>query len=264
MKDVARPVQRDQRGFRQPPKSSGSGAALRGSDNVPRAGGHCACGGHCPKCAGAKGSAAIMGGNAAAAGPPLNSREPNPVTEKFGRWATYKTVQGPTFEARAFGPMFLWAVDFDTSLQSGYLVQKIVNSWSATHCDGTPFAGQEPTPVYWERWHFENGRNLRAKDVSSGADDRWSRGVCDKGSAFDCCPYYAPLTSGVWAMSAELYVYPSFELPGFSSTRTCRANAGQLEHSLTEPQVDLGRPLATRTIRGAWDYCSETKTHTQT
>ena len=225
----------------------------------------CTCGGRCPRCVpgsptqGQSASPAFLAG-ATDLGPP-NSKSPGLLTETFGRWARYATVSGPTFNPQGVDPFFRWAADFETSLVTGYLVQKIENSWVAQNCDGTAFTGREPTASYWERWYFYAGQNRVPKDKLSNADDRWERGLCGQSTFADPCPPYTQATSGVWAMSAELYVFPGTDLPGFSSTHTGRLDAGDLEYSLTAPTVDLGRPMATRTIAGRWDFCPPNNIH---
>jgi hypothetical protein len=249
----------------RPQQHSFSHAPTRAS---PEGRSACPCEGACPRCARTPPSAtrpqqggSTLAGNASLA--PAQSHAPDPITANFGRWASYTTVSGPDFNASGVDPFFSWSVDFQTSLQTGYLVQKIVNSWVAQNCDGTPFNGREPTPTYWERWYFQNGVNQTPKDSVSGANDRWERGLCEQGTWADPCAPYRQATSGVWAMTGELYVYPSTDLDGFSSTRSGRADAGVLEYSLTEPKEDLGRAFAKRTIAGRWDFCGGNNIHVQ-
>jgi hypothetical protein len=224
----------------------------------------CPCGGQCPKCTNPD-STQFQGGHGTLAGntslAPPSSHAPDPITATFGRWAGYTTVSGPDFNAAGVDPFFRWSVDFETSLQTGYLVQKIQNTWVAQNCDGTAFDGREPTPTYWERWSFYDGSNQTPKDSVSGADDRWQRALCQKSTWADPCPPYGQATSGVWAMTGELYVYPSTDLKGFTSSRSGRPDAGTLEYSLTEPKEDLGRAFARRTIAGSWDFCGTNNVH---
>jgi hypothetical protein len=266
MKEINKQFQYGEHRKRQPPKSSIPGAP-HGAAGTMTGGsaGHCSCGGQCPKCAAKTGSPTQrpenLGGSKSLA--PAYSARPNPIIENFGRWASYETRRGPEFNSHGVDPFFLWAVDFKTSLQMGYLVQKITSTWVAHNCDDTPYTGWEPTPVYWERWKFYNGKNVTPKDTLTGADDRWQRGLANKPKGLDCGSPYLQATSGVWSITGELYVYPHFPLGGFSSTQSCYANAGNLEYSLTQPKEDLGRPMAKRTIAGSWDFCPPNDTHTR-
>ena len=222
-------------------------------------GSSCACGGRCPKC-----SAGVnRAGNANADPAPLDSRKPIGFVDELVRWVRYKTVSGPTYSGKGVSLFFQWAVDLETSLQYGYVVQHIQSEWWAENCDGTPFTGYDVTKEYWERWHFENGKNVTAKDRTTGADDTWSRGICDQPLVGQPCPAYPKDTRGIWVISGELYIVPDFDLDGFSSSAAGRSPAGNLDHSLTKPARDLGKASGRRTIGGVWDFCGSNNTHTR-
>jgi hypothetical protein len=231
--------------------AAGSPSATPARRTPPVVRTQCACGGGCPRC-----RSAFRGGATAPSVAQADSR-PKLAQRLSGRWAKPVDVSGPIFNPCGTDPFFRWTVDFKHSLDIGYIVQRIDNTFHAENCDGTPYNGPEPTKKYWERWYVFGGEISEPKDVATGANDRWERGACPvytRGS-----PCAGTGTSGNWAMSGTLYAVRSTDVGYFSSTRSGHPDAGNLEFAFNDPGADkLGRPSYARTIAGEWDCCTAT------
>jgi hypothetical protein len=187
----------------------------------------------------------------------------NPIKEAFGRWVTANDVVPQHFNwpddicSQAGIEIFEWAVDFETSLETGYIVQRIDNVFDAENCDGTSFTGFTPTPRYWERWYVENHKMQTNKSSNYNADDAWVRNLCNPvtPSIVGCDPY-PHATRGNWSMTGALYILADTSNPGsFYRPNRDVPDAGNLEATLTDPGPALGRPKGSRTASGSWDCC---------
>lgn len=187
----------------------------------------------------------------------------NPIKEAFGRWVTVNDVVPQHFNwpndicSQAGNPIFEWAVDFETSLETGYIVQRIENVFDAENCDGTPFTGSVPTPLYWERWYVENHKMQTKKSTNYNANDVWVRNLCNPVTPFIVgCDPYRHATRGNWSMTGTLYILPNTSNPGrFYHPNRDVPDAGNLEATRDDPGPALGRPKGSRTASGSWDCC---------
>lgn len=237
-------------------------AERRGVPGRPN-GARCACGGSCPRCRG-DGVAALAGAQGKDSAP--LSSQPDPLTERFGRWVGYTTMGSIQFNPlmnppQASKPFFRWNVDFQTSMEIGTVVQLIESTWWAENCDGTTFTGVDNNATYWESWHVEKN-TVKDRDKLSGANDRWERNVCDVPTlGGPQCPIYQKPTHGVWAMAGTLYAYPGIDLGWSPGGHTM---SGSRPSTTTPPTQDLGRPMARREIGGTWNSCNPANpTHTR-
>ena len=202
--------------------------------------------------------------NVTAGRPQIRRQGPeNPIKKAFGRWVTANDVVPQHFNtpndicSQAGNAIFEWAVDFETSLETGYIVQRIENVFDAENCDGTPFTGSVPTPLYWERWYVENHKMQTNKSSNYNADDAWVRNLCNPFTPFIVgCDPYPHATRGNWSMTGTLYILPNTSNPGrFYYPNRDVPDAGNLEATLTDPGSALGRPKGSRTASGSWDCC---------
>ncbi len=202
--------------------------------------------------------------------PPVVRRQaPKPPGKRaFGSWVTTTDVKAKNFNNpddfcdKSGVPIFDWAVDFDTSLDIGYIVQRIDNVFDAENCDETDFTGIVPTPLYWERWYVENNEIQTAKDSHYGAHDAWVRNLCQQLTGFMTgCHPYPQATRGNWSMTGTLYLLPGTGNPGGFVSGSV-PDAGALQSTTTDPGDVLGRPKGTRTAYGSWDCCPREETPT--
>ena len=145
-----------------------------------------------------------------------------------------------------------WHINFTTSGRSGWLVQKVENSWRAKDAAGNAVASPF-TPKYYEAWAVDAAGNVTPDD-GAGNNDQW-----------DNPDFNAQLSAieGHWATSAKVYfttVDPATH--GFIANNPA-TNAGILLSSTTAPAaLDLGIARLHRYAQGTWDSTGATATHT--
>jgi len=146
--------------------------------------------------------------------------------------------------------VFKWWIKWVTDGASGWIVQKITNTYSGTDGASKPITNATVgvTPSYYEAWEVDSAGGITGSLGATGNRDRWERS--DRGAS----------SKGTWSMKGE--VYWTAEDPaksGFKSKAV--ANAGTLLSSTSAP-AKLSGLLVTRTADGAWDSTGKTPTHT--
>jgi len=148
--------------------------------------------------------------------------------------------------------VFKWWIKWVTDGTSGWIVQKITNTYSGTDGAGKAITNATVgvTPSYYEAWEVDAAGGITGSLGATGNRDRWER------------PGQGASSKGTWSMTGE--VYWTAEDPaksGFKSKAV--ANAGTLLSSKSAP-AKLSGLLLTRTADGAWDSTGKTPTHTGT
>jgi hypothetical protein len=145
---------------------------------------------------------------------------------------------------------FKWWIKWTTNGTKGWIVQRIVNTYSGTDSAGTAItnAAVGVTPSYYEAWEVDASGGITGSLGATGNRDRWERPSQGNGS------------KGAWSMTGT--VYWTSEDPaksGFTSGGV--GNAGSLLSSTKAP-AKLSAAFATRSADGKWDSTGATPTHT--
>ncbi|HLW32766.1 MAG TPA: hypothetical protein VKX40_10930 [Aequorivita sp.] len=153
------------------------------------------------------------------------------------------TNSGPTWNNHGH---FDWRVGLSTTGRSGWLVQKINNTYRAEDAAGTALGGAAPTSEYYEAWAVDASGNV-SPNVGVN-NDYWIRPNKGTGS------------KGHWSMKGKVY-YTTVDptLSGFTPGGV--ADAGILLSSTTSPG-SLGIARLHRYAQGTWDSTGTTPTHT--
>lgn len=135
---------------------------------------------------------------------------------------------------------FKWWISWTTDGTSGWIVQKIENTYSGSLADGTAITnasvGVEPT--YYEAWQVAANGSITGSLGLTGNRDRWERPPQPNGS------------QGNFGMTGTVYwTSQNPATSGFTSGGV--ANAGTLLSKKTAP-AGLSAALLTRHAHGAW------------
>lgn len=136
---------------------------------------------------------------------------------------------------------FKWWVNWVTDGTSGWIVQKITNTYSGSKKDGTAItnASVGAIPSYYEAWEVDKDGKITGSLGKTGNRDKWERPALGEGS------------KGSWSMTGNVYwTGTDPAASGFKSKGV--SNAGSLLSSLTAPK-DLSGELQTRKASGTWD-----------
>lgn len=141
---------------------------------------------------------------------------------------------GPTWNPHG---SFTWDVGFTTTGVSGWIVQRVSNTYRAEDATGAPSPGAVPTPEYYEAWAVDAGSVVTP---SAGAtNDMWRRP--SKGAA----------SKGHWSMRGTCYFTTTDPATqGFAPGNV--PDAGILPSSTAEP-TGLGIGRLHRYAQGTWD-----------
>jgi hypothetical protein len=135
---------------------------------------------------------------------------------------------------------FKWWISWTTDGTSGWIVQKIENTYSGSLADGTAITtasvGVEPT--YYEAWEVAANGSITGSLGRTGNRDRWERPPQPNGS------------QGNWGMTGTVY-WTSQDPARSGFTSGGVANAGTLLSKKAAPAA-LSAPLLTRHAYGAW------------
>jgi hypothetical protein len=136
---------------------------------------------------------------------------------------------------------FKWWIKWVTDGKSGWIVQKIENTYSGTRADGTAItnASVGVTPTYYEAWEVASNGTITGSLGLTGNRDRWER------------PALGPLGSTL-TFSMKGTVYWTATDPatsGFTSGGV--TNAGSLLSSTSAP-TGIGSPLLVRSAAGMY------------
>jgi hypothetical protein len=135
---------------------------------------------------------------------------------------------------------FKWWIKWTTNGTSGWIVQKIDNTYSGTLADGTAITnatvGAEPS--YYEAWEVSSTGAITGSLGATGNRDRWER------------PRMANGSQGNWGMTGTVYwTSQDPQKSGFKSGGV--ANAGSLLSSKTAP-AGLSAALFNRSAHAMW------------
>ena len=136
---------------------------------------------------------------------------------------------------------FKWWIKWITDGKSGWIVQRIENTYSGTRADGTAItnASVGVTPSYYEAWEVASNGTITGSLGGTGNRDRWER------------PALGPLGSTL-SLSMKGTVYWTATDPatsGFTSGGV--TNAGSLLSSTSAPS-GIGAPLLVRNAFGSY------------
>ena len=200
--------------------------------------GACACGGGCPRCESASAGYApraaedeVLGGGPAAAPGPAPA--PGPAAAVTATTISTSNQQAPSWGNNG---RFNWWINWATDGTSGWIVQKVENTYAGSKADGTPItnASVGAAPLYYEAWPVSSTGVISPVNL-----DQWMRpnlGTLGSQTSFSMTgtAYWTatdPATSGF--------------TPGGVS------NAGILLSSTSAP-TGLGSALLTREAHGMW------------
>jgi hypothetical protein len=143
---------------------------------------------------------------------------------------------------------FGWYIGWGTDGTSGWIVQKVTNTYTGSQKDGTAIntSTANVVPVYYEAWAVDSTGKV---SPSNGAtNDMWTRRSWGTGS------------KGSWSMRGD--VYWTDKDPEKSGMKAGAVkNAGILVSGTSAP-AGLGSVLQVRTASGTWDSSGTTPTHT--
>jgi hypothetical protein len=143
---------------------------------------------------------------------------------------------------------FKWWVGWGTDGTSGWIVQKVTNTYTGTKSDGSAItaAGVGVVPVYYEAWAVD--ATGRISPSAGATHDMWQRVPLGAGS------------KGTWSMRGDVYWTDSDPAASGLTAGGVR-NAGILLSGTSAP-AGLGGALQVRNASGAWDSSGATPTHT--
>lgn len=133
---------------------------------------------------------------------------------------------------------------------SGWIVQKITNTYTGTKGDGSAISNATvgAVPSYYEAWAVDGAGAITGSLGRTGNRDKWER------------PGQGASSKGTWSMAGEVYwTSPDPAASGMSSGGV--SNAGSLLSSTTAP-ASLSACLLARSANGAWDSTVTPVTHT--
>lgn len=136
---------------------------------------------------------------------------------------------------------FKWWIRWVTDGTSGWIVQKIENTYSGTRADGTAItnASLGVTPSYYEAWEVASNGTITGSLGATGNRDRWER------------PALGALGSPTnFSMKGTVY-WTSRDPASSGFTSRGVANAGSLLSSTSAP-AGIGSPLLVRNAYGTW------------
>jgi hypothetical protein len=147
-----------------------------------------------------------------------------------------------------FGPLwedngrFDWAVSFSTTGKAGWIVQEVINTYSAKDVDNKDYGWADVDPHYWEAWYVDESGTVSPEEQSF--NDYWVRTTRDDGS------------SGIWTIESNLYFVKTFNPAMMNFLPRGVENAGDLLSTTREPE-GLGPVLLTRNASGIWEISGE-------
>ena len=147
---------------------------------------------------------------------------------------------------------FKWWIRWTTNGTRGWIVQRIVNTYSGTDGSGTAISNASlgVVPSYYEAWAVDASGAITGSLGATGNRDRWERPSLGNGSR------------GSWSMTGTVYwTHADPAASGFTSGGV--TNAGSLLSSTSAP-AGLSAVLTTRRANGTWNSTSATPTHTGT
>ena len=136
---------------------------------------------------------------------------------------------------------FRWWISWATDGTSGWIVQKIENTYSGTRADGSAItnASVGATPLYYEAWEVAANGTITGSLGATGNRDRWDR------------PNLGALGSQTsFSMTGTVYWTNSDPAASGFRSRAVR-NAGSLLSSTSAP-AGIGSPLLVRRAHGTW------------
>ena len=142
-------------------------------------------------------------------------------------------------EWKDFGE-FKWWIKWATDGTSGWIVQKIDNTYSGALADGSTItnASVGVEPSYYEAWEVAANGGITGSLGATGNRDRWERPAMPAGSA------------GSWGMTGTVHwTTRDPQTSGFTSGKV--ANAGSLLSSKAAA-AGMSAPLLTRGAHGMW------------
>ena len=151
---------------------------------------------------------------------------------------TTSNLSGPEWKNNG---QFKWWINWATDGTSGWIVQKIENTYSGTRADGTPItnASVGVTPLYYEAWEVATTGTITGSLGRTGNRDRWER------------PNLGSLGSQTsFSMKGTVY-WTSTDPASSGFTSPGVANAGSLLSSTSAP-AGIGSPLLVRGAHGTW------------
>jgi hypothetical protein len=154
---------------------------------------------------------------------------------------------------------FLWLTNWTTSGRNGFIVQEIVNTYSARDCTGAADTDTAtvPTPHFYEAWKVDARGNTTPELVTPDGrfNDKWSRRERADSNG-------TPGSQGEWSTSGKAYWAASLD-PAASFTVGAVYDAHDLP-STTKRPANLGTSLDDRQVGGRWNCCGGVQTHEPT
>jgi hypothetical protein len=153
------------------------------------------------------------------------------------------SISTSTISAATWKPHgeFKWWVQWNPSGKSGWIVQKVTNTYSGTDGSGTAItnASVGATPSYWEAWAVDATGKVTASPSLQVNRDQFERPNLGAGS------------KGQWSMQGDVFWTTSDPATSGMSPGGV-GNAGVLLSSTSAPG-NLSSQLLTRTANGQWD-----------
>lgn len=169
------------------------------------------------------------------------------VSDPLGAAATSSSAT--TFVGPSWKPTgeFKWWIKWATDGTSGWIVQKVTNTYSGTRGNGTPItnASVGAHPSYYECWPVSATSVVTTVPGDNRNQDQWER------------PSMGASSKGSWSMAGEVY-WTSTDPAGSGLTPGGASNAGVLLSGFSAP-AGLGACLLNRSANGTWDDAAATK-----
>lgn len=149
---------------------------------------------------------------------------------------------------------FSWHIGFTTSGTSGWIVQRITNTYSGSDSKGNKITNARvgATPKYYEAWKV-NGVGGISPSIGS-TNDIWGRPDLSRRP-----PISDAKTKGRWSMTGEVY-FTTTDPATSGLTKGGVPDAGILLSGTTQP-ADLGVARLHRYANGTWDSTGTTPVH---
>lgn len=149
---------------------------------------------------------------------------------------------------------FFWYVNWTTTGRSGFIVQAIINTYSARDCTGAADTSVAPTPHLYEAWQVDARGNVTPEFVTphGRVNDKWSRPQRPDANG-------TPGSQGEWSMTGKVYWTKNLD-PAASFSVGAVPDAHQLLSTTTQP-TNLGSSLLDRQAGGNWDCCAGASRH---
>ncbi|HEY4241455.1 MAG TPA: hypothetical protein VGM88_16655 [Kofleriaceae bacterium] len=185
---------------------------------------------------GAESAAGLMEGGDSEEGPGRTLGGVSTTNTKAARWKPHG--------------QFAWWIKWRTDGRSGWIVQKITNTYSGTDSAGTAItnASTGTVPTYYEAWAVSAGGAISPSAGST--HDMWERISLGNGS------------QGSWSMRGDVH-WTTTDPATSGMTAGGVTNAGILLSSTTAP-ANLGAVVLTRHANGKWDSTGAKPKHTGT